>query len=327
MNDFERLAAADMAAEGKSGRAIAKELRLPKSTVADFLRSEKIEHHNLTARGLTIRNAEGQVILQVPATARPKIVTIDIETSPIIAYTWGLWKQNIGLDQVIRDWSVLSYSAKTLGVDEVRYMDVSDQDDYYDDRAIMQALWEELDDADIVVTQNGIRFDHRKINARFISLGMKPPSPYKCIDTKVEAQKVAAFTSNKLEWLARTLTDERKSAHSKFPGFKLWLECLKGNKEAWAEMREYNPQDTVATEEVYLKLRPYIVGHPNVSVYNEDEVSLQCPNCGSNHVMRRGFRYTQTGKYSRFVCGDCGAWSRSGYTENTIAKRKSLLRN
>lgn len=304
MNDFERLAAVDMAEEGKSWRAIARELGIPRSTVSDFLRNDK----------------SAEVV------SGPKIITLDIETSPIIAYAWGLFKQYIGLDQVIRDWSVLSYSAKTLGVDKVRYMDVSEQEDFYDDRAIMQALWHELDDADIVVTQNGIRFDHRKINARFIALGMKPPSPYKCIDTKVEAQKVAAFTSNKLEWLARVLTDERKSAHSKFPGFKLWLECLKGNKEAWAEMRKYNPQDTVATEEVYLKLRPYIIGHPNLNVYDDDE-DKRCPNCGSKHVERRGFRYTQTGKYSRYHCGDCGAWSRGGYTENTVAKRKSLLRN
>lgn len=256
----------------------------------------------------------------------PKIITLDIETSPIIAYVWGLWKQNVGLNQIIRDWSVLSFSAKTLGEDEVRYHDVADQSDYYDDEAIMALLWHELDEADIVITQNGIRFDHRKINARFLALGMPPPSPYKMVDTKVEAAKHAMFTSNKLEWLAPTLTDERKSSHGKFPGFLLWTECLKGNPEAWAEMREYNPQDVISTEKVYLRLRPYIVGHPNVGAYSESE-ERQCPNCGSHDVTQRGHRYTQVGKYARFKCGACGAWSRGGYTENTPAKRKSMLRN
>lgn len=316
-----------LANQKHSWREVATILGLPKSTVSDFLRNRKNEKF----RGKSYDLAWLDDIPPSPKTAvaqavGPKIITLDIETSPIIAYTWGLWKQNIGLDQIIRDWSVLSYSAKTLGDPDVRYMDVSAQADYYDDRAIMLALWHELDEADIVITQNGIRFDHRKINARFIALGMQPPSPYKCIDTKVEAQKVAMFTSNKLEWLAKAITDERKSAHSKFPGFKLWLECLKGNKEAWAEMRHYNPQDTVATEEVYLKLRPFIVGHPNVAVYNDDATKA-CPNCGSTDVRNKGWRYTQTGKYPRYHCNSCGAWSRGGYTENTIAKRKSLLRN
>ena len=257
---------------------------------------------------------------------QPNIITLDIETSPIIAYTWGLFKQNIGLSQIIRDWSVLSFSAKTLGDDEVRYMDVADQEDFYDDKNIMEAIWRELDDADIVITQNGLRFDHRKINARFITLGLPPPSPFKCIDTKVEAAKLAMFTSNKLEWLAAALTDTVKEKHSKFPGFELWTECLKGNREAWHEMRKYNPQDVFATEKLYLKLRPYIVGHPNVAVHDDDETP-RCPNCGSEHVVQKGYRYTQVGKYARYRCGDCGAWSRGGYTENTPGKRKSLLRN
>lgn len=257
---------------------------------------------------------------------RPKIITLDIETSPIIAYVWGLWKQNIGLPQIIRDWSILSFCAKTLGQPDVRYLDVSNQKDFYDDRKIMKALWKELDQADIIITQNGIRFDIKKINARFLSLGMPPPSPYKVIDTMVEAKNVAALTSNKLEWLAQALTDERKRNHGKFPGFLLWTECLKGNAEAWAEMREYNPQDVIATEEVYLQLRPWIQGHPNVNVYDDDETE-RCPNCGSDHVVKKGFRFTQVGKYPRFKCGDCGAWSRGGYTENTPGKRKSLLRN
>lgn len=255
----------------------------------------------------------------------PRIITLDIETSPIIAYVWGLFKQFVGLDQILQDWSVLSFCAKTLGDPKVRYHDVSGQKNVYDDRKIMKALWKELDAADIVVTQNGIRFDHKKINARFLVLGMPPPSPYKMVDTMVEAKNVAAFTSNKLAWLSRALSEERKSDHGKFPGFKLWAECLKNNPEAWAEMREYNPQDVIATEEVYLKLRPWMQGHPNVANYDDDE-TLRCPHCGSQDVAQKGYRTTQVGKYPRYRCNGCHAWSRGGYTINTIAKRKSLLR-
>jgi hypothetical protein len=30
----------------------------------------------------------------------PKIATLDIETCPLESYTWGLWKQNVGLNQI-----------------------------------------------------------------------------------------------------------------------------------------------------------------------------------------------------------------------------------
>jgi hypothetical protein len=166
----------------------------------------------------------------------------------------------------------------------------------------------------------------KKINARFIQAGMPPPSPYKVVDTLLEAKKIARFTSNKLEWLSAKLTDTPKSSHSQFPGMELWNECLKGNPKAWKVMRKYNPIDVIGTEGVYLKLRPYIIGHPNVNVYDDDE-TVRCGNCGSEDVIQKGYRYTNVGKYPRFKCNGCGAWHRGGYTENTPAKRKSLLRN
>lgn len=256
----------------------------------------------------------------------PKIITLDIETSPIQAYTWGLWKQNIGLNQIIRDWSILSYAAKTMGERHVRYMDTGDMPDPYDDSLVLVGLWAELDEADIVIVQNGIKFDLRKINARFLARGMRPPSPYKVVDTMLEARKVAALTSNKLEWLAAVLTTERKDKHHEFPGFELWTECLKGNPRAWAVMRKYNPKDVIATEKVYLKLRPYIAGHPNIAAYDDDE-HMRCPKCGSKHLNRRGFALTQTGQYPRYQCRSCGGWARGRYTTNTKGKRASLLSN
>jgi hypothetical protein len=255
----------------------------------------------------------------------PRIVTLDIETSPIIAYCWSLWKQNIGLNQIIADWSILSFCYKWLGEKKTHYLDVFGQEDLRDDMKLLLALWKVLDEADIVVTQNGISFDIKKINARFLAAGLPPPSPFKQVDTKVEASKIARFTSNKLEWLAQVLTDEKKDKHNEFPGFELWTECLKKNPKAWRVMRKYNPQDVVSTELVYLRLRPYMEGHPNVNVYDEGE-DTRCPHCGSDDIVQKGYRFTQVGKYPRYRCNHCHTWSRGGYTINTAGKRKSLLR-
>lgn len=259
----------------------------------------------------------------------PKIVTLDIETAPLQSYHWGLWDQNIGLEQIKNEWTILSFSAKWLGEDTVIYADTGGKGrkKVRDDYDLLQKLWYILDKADIVVAQNGQAFDIKKINARLLMAGFGPYSPIKIIDTMLVAKKHFAFTSNKLKWMSAHLTATEKSEHKQFPGFELWAECLKDNPKAWAEMKKYNCIDTRATEELYLKVRPWIEGHPNVAAYSDQCEDLACPKCGSTDVSPKGIARTQYGRYYRYHCNDCGGWSRSRYTTNTNSKRKNLLSN
>jgi uncharacterized protein YprB with RNaseH-like and TPR domain len=258
---------------------------------------------------------------------QPRILFIDIETSPILGYVWSLWKQNVGLNQIHSEWCILSFCAKWLGDDRVIYHDNSRQRNKEDDRRLVKRLWRVLDRADIVVAQNGVKFDVKKIQARFILLGMPPPSPFRVVDTMLEARKHFGFTSNKLEWMTDKLcTVHKKKKHAKYPGFELWRECLNGNPDAWAEMREYNIEDVTSLEELYLRMRPWMTGHPNVGNYNRKPGSgPACPHCGSNHVIRKGLRYTQVGQYPRYHCQSCGAWSRGRLTVNSKAQKANLL--
>jgi hypothetical protein len=48
----------------------------------------------------------------------PKILTLDIETSPSMAYVWKLWKENIPLARLVDTGEVMCFSAKWYGVDE-----------------------------------------------------------------------------------------------------------------------------------------------------------------------------------------------------------------
>jgi len=52
-----------------------------------------------------------------------KTLIIDIETSPVMAKVWSLWKQNVSLDQIEDDWFIMSYSCKWLGDEDVYYND------------------------------------------------------------------------------------------------------------------------------------------------------------------------------------------------------------
>jgi len=257
----------------------------------------------------------------------PRTLVLDIETAPVLAYVWRTYKENVSWDQISTDWYILAFAAKWLGESTVMYHDQSRKQDIEDDRALMAHLHKLLNAADIVVAHNGKKFDVRKIKARFILNGMPPPSPFKVVDTLVEARKEFAFTSNRLVALTDLLCpEEKKDEHAEFPGFSLWAECLKGNPAAWKAMRTYNEQDVRALEALYIKLRPWIGGHPNVAAYVDPERAT-CPKCGSHHVQRRGHVFTQTSKYQRYQCRDCGGWSRGRLTQNSKEVRKNLLIN
>ncbi|MHA6907390.1 ribonuclease H-like domain-containing protein [Ralstonia pseudosolanacearum] len=257
---------------------------------------------------------------------KARTLLLDIETAPILANVWRTWKENVGMDQIRADWYILSFSAKWLGAKRVMYFDQSKAKDIEDDTFLMRKLHELLNEADIVVAHNGRRFDLKKINARLIVKGFPPPSPYVIVDTLEIAKRHFAFTSNRLAYLTDTLCTEKKLAHAKFPGFMLWKECLAGNKEAWREMRTYNIQDVVSLEELYLKLRPWAEGHPNVANFDEPEHPA-CPKCGSENVIQKGHRHTQVGRYVRYRCNDCGGWARGRVIQNSKAQRSNLLIN
>ena len=259
----------------------------------------------------------------------PKILLLDIETSPLESYHWGLWDQNISLGQINVEWTVLSFAAKWLHAprSSLVYRDVFEQDDYREDSELLAALWELLDEADFVIAQNGKRFDMKKIRARMVMQGFPPFSPIGVIDTLLIAKKIFGFTSNKLEWLADKLSKVKKRAHRKFPGFELWVQCLAGNKAAHKEMRLYNIDDILSLEGTYLSLRPWADGHPNLAAFYPDDGQTRCPKCGSANLTKRGFTFTNVSKYQRYCCDSCGGWSRSRYTLNTKQQRSNLLAN
>jgi len=254
----------------------------------------------------------------------PKVLLFDIETAPLLGYVWQLWENNVALNQVQSDWYVLSWSAKWLGSpeNEVMYMDQRKAKNIEDDSKILKKMWELLDEADVVITQNGKNFDQKKLNARFILHGFQPPSSYKHIDTFIIAKRHFGFTSNKLEYMTDKLcTKYKKLKHEKFSGFDLWRECLNGNMEAWNEMETYNKHDVLALEELYNKLIPWD-SSINFNLYHDDE-SNTC-KCGCKDLARNGFYYTAVGKFQRYKCKQCGAETRDRDNLFSKGKRKSL---
>lgn len=255
---------------------------------------------------------------------KPKVLVMDIETAPILAYVWGIWDQNVGLNQIESDTYVLSWSAKWLDdpPNKIMYMDQRDAKNMEDDSRIMKGIWGLLDEADIIITQNGKKFDERRMNTRFIMHGMKPPSSYKHIDTLSIAKKKFGFTSNKLEYMTDKLCVKyKKLKHAKYAGFTLWRECLKGNMDAWKEMEKYNKHDVLSLEELYHKLSPWD-NTVNFNVYNPGKPTV-C-KCGHTHFKKNGYDYTKTGKFQRYVCKSCGHETKDHTNLLTPAEKKNV---
>jgi len=256
---------------------------------------------------------------------KPVIATVDIETSPYHVYTWGLWQQNIGLDQITDDRTILSVGYKRLG-GEFEYKDTSGKGPsrVREDGALCAWLADKLNETDIVVAQNGADFDVRVINSRLIANRIKPYSPIRVVDTKKVAKKVASFASNRLEWLDRVVNGgEGKDKHKQFLGQNLWTACLMDVPSAWKVMKTYNKKDVLKTEKLYLNLLPWIEHHPNVSVYTGKKFS--CPNCGSTKVEKRGVHYTQASAYQQYHCTNCGKWPRGKTMLSVLDERKGRL--
>jgi hypothetical protein len=259
-----------------------------------------------------------------PDAQGPKVLIYDIETAPLLGFCWSIWQQNIALNQIDTDWHILSWSAKWLGApeSEVMYMDQRNAPDIQDDSAILAEIWKLLDEAHVVITQNGKNFDQKKLNARFIMNGFQPPSSYKHIDTKIIASKYFGFTSNKLEYMTDKLcTKYKKLKHSKFSGFELWRECLAGNIEAWNEMELYNKHDVLALEELWNILAPW-ANEVNFNLYHDSEDHI-C-KCGCTEFNKNGFYYTSVSKFQKYRCKQCGAEIRGRENLFSAEKRKSL---
>ncbi len=241
-----------------------------------------------------------------PVKAGPKLLTIDIETRPNIAHVWGLWDQNISLNQLQESVGILSFAAKWRGDKKVEFRSVfHDGHDKMIKRA--HAL---LDEADACIHFNGTDFDIPHLNREFLLSGMSPPSPFAQIDLLQTVRGRFKFASNKLDHVSQKLGIGSKLKHE---GHDLWVKCMAGDAKAWSRMRRYNIKDVELTEKVYDKLLPWIKNHPHPGMFN-DNVGA-CPKCGKCDWEKRGFYKTLTAVFRRVQCRGCGAWSRAAVKE------------
>lgn len=251
---------------------------------------------------------------------RMNILGIDIETAPNTAYVWGLFKQNVSLDQLIQSSRAMCFAARWFSEgSDAETVFFSEHADGHEE--MIRQAWELLDEADAVVHYNGSRFDVPVLNREFVSYGLGPPSTYQHIDLLKTARKEFRFSSNKMDHLLKELQIGEKVRHD---GFTLWVKCMDGDPEAWERMEEYNRGDVDQLEDLYRRMLPWITNHPNHALYLDTDRPT-CTNCGGTNLHKRGTAKTKTQMYQRFQCQDCGTWLRERYTQIGKDKRRHIL--
>jgi len=241
-------------------------------------------------------------------TKKPKVLFWDIETSLMVIQRFHLYKGFAPQQNILEDWHIICAAYKWEGEKKIHGITGNE-------KKIVKELAKLVSSADILVHQNGDRFDLKRLRTRMVYYHMAPLPPFSSanvVDTYKVAKKYFDFSSNSLDYMGSFLGQGRKI----HVDLDLWRRVYAKDKKAVKEMVIYNKQDISLLEKVYNRLKPYIYNHPNMNLFAREDIDV-CANCQSDDIQKRGFAVTRTGRYQRYQCRSCGAWMQN----NTSIRR------
>lgn len=242
---------------------------------------------------------------------KPRILFLDIETSPNLVVAFSLGGRNgyrLQHDDILHERYIICGAWKWAGEKTVHSVITKGKND----KATVKRLAAEIAKADVIVGHWGVGFDFPFIRGRLLFHGLDPLKPVREYDTCREAQRVFHLNSHKLDYLAKYLGVGGKIKTTK----DLWLGCLEGDTKALQEMARYNREDVALLERVFNKMHAHLPAVVNQRLFAEKLDVPCCARCGSSDVVRKGTRLTRTRRVQLWSCNACGSWSRSSETNS-----------
>lgn len=229
-----------------------------------------------------------------------KRLFFDIETSPMIVYSWRTgWKINIPTDNIIEDWRIICISYKWEGQEKVHTLS---WDSNKCDKKLLEKFIKIANSADEIVAHNGDRFDIKKIRTRCLYHRIPMFPKYRSLDTLKKAKWNFSFNSNRLDYIAKFLGVGAKLEHE---GFEMWTKCLQGDKKALEDMIKYCEMDIIVLEDVFMVLQNYITNNTHAGVI-QGGLKHECPNCGGEDAVLLKNNFTAKGTIKRLMeCDTC----------------------
>lgn len=183
--------------------------------------------------------------------------------------------------------------------------------------AMLRRVWDVYDNANVIVGHNLASFDTKHLKAEWAQLGLKPPRPWKTIDTLTVARREFAFESNQLGSLC-----ERMGVPGKVDKYDVQTakDALAGVVAAQKRLRRYNVGDIEASEALFLSMVGWMPNMPHVARPLGDE--KVCNQCGSDDLKLRDTKYRAVVlDYALYTCGNCGGHSRGGWVARVASTR------
>lgn len=225
------------------------------------------------------------------------MVSWDVETLPMKVWSWGLSPpKRLSIDNVIEDKQIIVVCWKELGKGKIHTLTQREMSE----RELIVRLRQAFDDVDVLVAHYGDRFDLPNFTAKLIEYDLPPLNKIQTVDTWKELNRVAGFSSIKLDYISRKVLDKEKIPTD----FLLWRRCAAGEESAFREMEKYCRHDVRLLEEVYVRCRPYFTRHPNLA----DRGTTNCPFCNSDQFrINKRYRTSLGIEKFHYRCGSCNA--------------------
>lgn len=228
------------------------------------------------------------------ASETAKILIWDIETRSLVA-DYG---------------SILCIGWKWYGEKKVNVLSIHDMPGKHvlDDKPLVKYFIEEVwNKADMAVGHYSSGHDEPFLRTRALIHKLTVPKDVTTIDSWGKMWKRFKFSKNSLLNVSNHLGLTPKY----FTPTADFEKVLYGDKPAMKRIKKHCKMDVMAEEELYERIKPYIVAHPRVT-----HGKWECRRCGSNQLQKRGWRYSaQKGKQQLVKCKSCGGWDQKGVKE------------
>lgn len=242
-----------------------------------------------------------------------RVLVVDIERLPGLAHVWEPRTKYVAPRNFVEWPRTVCFAARWYGQKRVRFHAEWEPSSHEE---MIAKAWELYDEADAVVTFNGVRFDNRKLKTEWLEAGFPPPRPWKDIDLFQVVRREFGFESNSLDTVTRRLGRPGKET---FYSVTDTQAAVDGDRDAQARLRTYNQGDIELTEWLYDRLRPWIRNHPHIGSSGDE---LSCNRCGGKDLTLQPTRYRAVVlDYSLYRCDHCQGLVRGGWQGRAATTR------
>ena len=160
-------------------------------------------------------------------------------------------------------------------------------------------------DSEVWLTHYGTWYDNVFVNTRLLYHKLPVlPANFAHLDTWKISRNRLKLRNNRLATISEFLgTNASKDAIKP----EQWLRALGGHRPSMDYIVEHCRKDVAVLVEVYERLKPLVLDHPNRGLIDGRG---GCGICGEQKLIKRGYHLTRTRKYQRYQCSGCGSWSK-----------------